>query len=96
MPTLAELKKTYPTAKYEPNPNCDKCKGEGLWEHTFPDTESFGKGETKLVCCMCIFVAPEHLALARSVIKSAMSKIREDEDISEVTREQFDKLSNKD
>lgn len=75
MSKLVELQKKYPHAKYEPLADCPKCKGEGVWWHEVEPTEENGRLESGFRCCMCIFVAPENLDIARSALKSGLERI---------------------
>lgn len=75
MSKLAELKKKYPTAKYEPVADCPKCKGEGVWWHEVKPSER-DLLESGYRCCMCIFVAPKNLAVARDIVKQGIARIK--------------------
>lgn len=74
MPRLSELQQKYPNARFEPHVHCPKCKGEGIWWHQVIPSEKNGFLESGFRCCMCIFVAPENLSVARAVVKEVFGK----------------------
>lgn len=77
MSKLVELQKTYPNAKYEPLEDCEKCHGEG--EVVFPEEKK--KKFTTLIPpdktpCMCIFVNPKYLGVARETLNTTIQKLK--------------------
>lgn len=69
MNKLDKLKEKYSNAQYEPLSDCAKCSGEG---------EIFFEGKflTGWKPCMCIYVEPEMLEMARSAMRQVAADIR--------------------
>lgn len=63
--SLDDVRKRYPRANYAPQPKCMRCSGTGEFsrnDRTYP--------------CMCIFVAPEFLEIARETLAKTVAKLQ--------------------
>lgn len=72
MSKLEKLKEKFPTAKYEPVEDCQKCGGKGeVW---------FAGNDTFLPAwkpCACIFIEPDFLPVFREAMSETIRKIRD-------------------
>ena len=66
---LAALQERYPSAKYEPAPDCHRCAGSG-------ERQINGA----IYPCPCLFLAPDHreqsLAILGKVASAALAELR--------------------
>jgi hypothetical protein len=67
MITLEEIRLKYPSAHRAPDPDCERCHGEG--EYQFNDKTGFVK--THVTPCACIFFAPEEMWIPKLIGKWA-------------------------
>jgi len=67
MKTLSELKVKYgiDRAHYEPNPNCNRCHGEG---------EYLSKKTGEMHFCICLFIEPSFSNEAASILGNFAQK----------------------
>lgn len=77
MSKLKKLQEVYPKAKYEPLEGCEKCNGTGEVKLTKEKKKKF----TVLVPpekspCMCIYVSPKFLGIARKTLGSTIKKLK--------------------
>jgi hypothetical protein len=88
MATLDEIRKTFPTAKYPPIPDCRYCHGTGIDAKKTALAQEMNKNPLYQKVgfqwalpkpCACIFIAPKHTEIVRNLLSDTVKKIRQEE-----------------
>ncbi len=73
MTTLEQIRQTFPSAKYAPDPNCSNCGGTGIHARMTATAQQLTYAAKGARPCLCVFFGPNQ-ATAQSVLTTLINE----------------------